>query len=102
LSIPFQTLKSLQKKNENKISVTLDTEELPNVVIAPFFPGPRKESWWLVVGSGEVLLFIKKFQFTKNQMVFDFEIALSDPNTPVKLFLMSDSFRSADQEIELK
>jgi len=98
----FPNIEVTPKRNENKISVTLDTEELPSVVIAPFFPGPRKESWWLVVGSGEVLLFIKKFQFAKNQMVFDFEIAPPDPNTPVKLFLMSDSYRSADQEIELK
>ncbi|KAI9710141.1 MAG: DEIH-box ATPase [Bogoriella megaspora] len=94
-----------------RISVEREVEEDEEVnteVHAPFFPGKKSESWWLVVGDEESksLLGIKRVNFgRKIETKLDFTPQEMGKKT-FTLYLMSDSYVGVDQaptfEVDVK
>ena len=77
-----------------------DEEEPDTTVEAPYYPAKKTENWWLVVGSGNSLLGIKKVIFGKALDV-KLEYTVPEPGEQeLKLLLISDSYVGVDQEKE--
>jgi pre-mRNA-splicing helicase BRR2 len=73
-------------------------------VFSPFFPGEKKESWWLVIGdmSNNSLLSLKRVSFrTKQSFVLEFLAPDQAGDYDLTLFCMCDSYLGCDQEIKL-
>jgi pre-mRNA-splicing helicase BRR2 len=74
-------------------------------VIAPSYPKPKVEGWWLVVGDvgRNVLMSIKRLTLQQRARV---KLDFVAPDTPgeynLVLYLMSDSYMGCDQEYEMK
>ena len=72
-------------------------------VIAPFFPVPKDEGWWLVIGQPETkqLLSIKRLTL---QHAYQCRLDFNAPDSPgthrYKLYFMCDSWVGCDQEYE--
>jgi pre-mRNA-splicing helicase BRR2 len=75
-------------------------------VVAPLFPKPKLESWWLIVGDPgqNSLLFIKRVNSvgrrTRTKLNFAAPADAGDYN--LKLYLISDSYMGVDQEYEME
>jgi pre-mRNA-splicing helicase BRR2 len=76
-----------------------DDEELKKEVHAPFYPGDKTESWWLVVGDQKEgsLLAIKKVAIGRS-LETRLEFTLEKPGRcDLTVFLVSDSYVGVDQ-----
>ncbi|KAK0672891.1 Sec63 Brl domain-containing protein [Cercophora samala] len=77
-----------------------EDEEYDPTVHAPFYPGKKTESWWLVVGEEKTkeLLAIKRITVGRNLNVrLEFTVPTAGHHE-LKLFFMSDSYMGVDQE----
>jgi pre-mRNA-splicing helicase BRR2 len=81
-----------------------DDEPTPvGPVSAPFFPTPKDEGWWLVVGEPETksLVSIKRLTL---QQAYKCRLDFAAPEQPgtyrYKLYLMCDAWVGCDQEYE--
>jgi len=73
-------------------------------VVAPFFPAPRTESWWLLVGDtkAKTLLTIKRVALAQSvnaQLQF---VAPAEGNHNLTLYAVCDSYAGCDQEYEFQ
>ena len=76
-----------------------EDEEPPATVHAPFYPAPKTENWWIVVGeeSTKTLLAIKRVTIAR-ALKTRLEVVLPTPGKhTLTLFLMSDSYVGVDQ-----
>lgn len=86
-----------------KVKIERDVEEdqeVDTTVHAPFYPGTKMETWWLVVGEEETksLLAIKKVTIQRRLEV-RLEYTVPTPGKKkLTLSLMSDSYVGVDQE----
>jgi pre-mRNA-splicing helicase BRR2 len=74
-------------------------------VIAPFFPKPKLEQYWLVIGDPEAnaLLSIKKITLgRKATPTLQFDAPKEAGSRELKLYLMCDSVQGADQVVSLR
>jgi pre-mRNA-splicing helicase BRR2 len=74
-------------------------------VIAPFFPKPKLEQYWLVIGDPEAnaLLSIKKITLgRKATPTLQFDAPKETGSRELKLYLMCDSVQGADQVVSLR
>eukprot|EP00124_Ichthyophonus_hoferi_P001685 Ihof_evm4s95 gene=Ihof_evmTU4s95 len=84
------------------IEVTLEREDDSadaGVVMAPFYPGRKEESWWLVVGdtAKNSLVSIKRITLTKSTTV-KLEFSAPEAGTHhLVLYFMCDSYMGCDQ-----
>lgn len=81
-----------------------DNSGVDTTVHAPFYPHPKMENWWLVVGeeSTKSLLAIKRATIGK-RLNIKLEYTVPTPGKhQVKLFLMSDSYVGVDLEEEFE
>jgi pre-mRNA-splicing helicase BRR2 len=82
----------------------LDEGEALGPVPAPYFPAPKAEGWWLVVGDAarNKLYAIKRVNLARTadvKLMFE----APEPGThQLTLFFMSDSWLGADQEFEFE
>lgn len=77
-----------------------EDEEYDPTVHAPFYPGKKTESWWLVVGEEKTkeLLAIKRITVGRKLNVrLEFTVPTAGHHD-LKLFFMSDSYMGVDQE----
>ena len=73
-------------------------------VSAPFFPGDKKEAWWIVIGdtSTNALLSLKRVNLRRKQKVGLEFLAPDDAGDyDLTLFCMSDSYLGCDQEYSM-
>jgi len=98
---------TITQRSTVTITVTLERDiegdkELPPV-FAPYYPKPKDEGWWLVLGSPQKnqLVSIKRVILQKrNKVKLDFEA--TEPGTHnYTLYFMCDSYMACDQEYEL-
>jgi len=82
----------------------IDEDQEVGPVVAPFYPKPKAEGWWLVFGDSKSnqLLSIKRVTLAKKTTA-----KLEFPAPPVgshvfKLYFMCDSYSGCDQEYEVK
>ncbi|KDE06013.1 pre-mRNA splicing factor [Microbotryum lychnidis-dioicae p1A1 Lamole] len=77
-------------------------DEVDQKVPAPFFPVPKIENWWLVVGEPKTkqLLSIKKVTVQRDLSV-KLDFTLPQGSHDLKLYFVSDSHLGADQEHEI-
>lgn len=76
-----------------------DDDEVKNEVHAPFYPGEKTESWWLVIGDQKerTLLTIKKVTIAR-KLETTLEFTLDKPGShELTVFLVSDSYLGVDQ-----
>ncbi|KAI5307250.1 DEIH-box ATPase [Ascosphaera pollenicola] len=81
-----------------------EDEEVDLTVSAPFYPGKKTESWWLVVGEEKTnsLLAVKPVVVQRNLNV-KLEYNVPTPGEhELTLFLMSDSYIGVDQDPKFK
>lgn len=75
------------------------------MVVAPLFPKPKMEAWWLIVGdpARNSLLFIKRVnKITKRTRTkLNFAAPAEAGDHDLKLFFICDSYMGADQEYDL-
>lgn len=75
-------------------------------VMAPLFPKPKLESWWLIVGDPgrNSLLFIKRVNSVgrRTRTKLNFAAPAEAGDHDLKLYLISDSYMGCDQEYELQ
>eukprot|EP00039_Didymoeca_costata_P018603 m.334150 g.334150 ORF g.334150 m.334150 type:complete len:2153 (-) comp17301_c0_seq1:1767-8225(-) len=73
-------------------------------VIAPHYPTPKTEGWWLVVGDPETnrLLANKRVTIGKEEQVTINFVAPSQGDHDLKLYLMCDAYQGCDQEFEFQ
>jgi pre-mRNA-splicing helicase BRR2 len=88
------------------VSVKLEREDADEAgpVHAPFFPKPKMENWWLVVGETKTnsLLAIKRVAFgasTAASLEFSAPSEVGKHN--LTLYFISDSWMGCDQEYDL-
>ncbi|KAJ4295696.1 Pre-mRNA-splicing helicase BRR2 [Collariella sp. IMI 366227] len=77
-----------------------EDEEFDPTVHAPFYPGRKTESWWLVVGEerSKSLLAVKRVSFARElSLRLEYTVPTAGRHA-LKLFLMSDSYVGVDQE----
>ncbi|KAJ2162499.1 Pre-mRNA splicing [Coemansia sp. RSA 552] len=81
-----------------------DEGEVPGPVVAPFFPQPRSESWWVVVGEAQTqsLLVVKRIAVGR-QLSTRVEFAAPDDEGrhKLKMYLMCDAYLGCDQEFDI-
>jgi pre-mRNA-splicing helicase BRR2 len=80
------------------------TNEVPQVY-APYYPRPRPEGWWLVIGdqANNHLISIKRVTFAKSATVkLDFTAPSEPGRAQYTLFFMCDSYTGCDQEYPLE
>jgi len=79
-----------------------DDEEPRGTVYAKYYPKPKKEAWWLVIGDEKenTLLSIKRLSNLdkKAAVTLQFEAPRKVGENELKLYLMSDSVMGCDQE----
>lgn len=96
------------KSNEPKeIIIKLERDEdMDDLnVVAPFYPFPKKESWWIVIGdaSSRQLYAIKKATIDKESQRIKMEFTI--PNAGhhnLSIWCMCDSYVDADKETSLE
>lgn len=73
-------------------------------MIAPHYPTPKTEGWWLVVGDPETnrLLANKRVTIGKEEQVTINFVAPSQGDHDLKLYLMCDAYQGCDQEFEFQ
>jgi pre-mRNA-splicing helicase BRR2 len=75
-------------------------------VVAPLFPKPKLESWWLIVGDPgqNSLLFIKRVNSVgrRTRTKLNFAAPAEAGDHDLKLYLISDSYMGCDQEYDLQ
>ena len=73
------------------------------VVCAPFYPAPRTESWWVLVGdtATKQLLTIKRVALAKNARATLQFVAPDAGEHQLTLYAVCDSYMGADQEYDL-
>ena len=72
-------------------------------VVAPFYPKPKDEAWWVVLGdpAEKTLLAIKRVTLVqKSQLKLEFKPPRAG-NLSLKLYAMCDSYVGCDQEYDL-
>eukprot|EP01084_Bolivina_argentea_P006503 12342_1 len=77
----------------------------PPQAVAPLYPKPKSEGWWIVVGDrkNNALLAVKRVNLaSKSHAKLGFMAPLSPGVHKLVLLLMSDSYTGADQEYEFK
>jgi pre-mRNA-splicing helicase BRR2 len=84
----------------------LKDDELEDLgkVFSAFFPGDKKESWWLVIGdmSNNTLMSLKRVSFrAKQSFALEFLAPEQAGDYDLTLFCMCDSYLGCDQEIKL-
>jgi pre-mRNA-splicing helicase BRR2 len=78
----------------------VDEQELGKVV-APLFPGEKKEAWWVIVGdlATNTLFSIKRVNLQRRkQLTLEFLAPEAAGDYDLTLFCMSDSYLGCDQE----
>mmetsp|Transcript_2687 Transcript_2687/g.8111 ORF Transcript_2687/g.8111 Transcript_2687/m.8111 type:complete len:460 (+) Transcript_2687:3-1382(+) len=73
-------------------------------VIAPFYPKPKIEAYWLVIGDPKenMLLSIKKVSLAKQaRFALEFDAPKSAGDHELKLYLMCDSVQGVDQVVDV-
>jgi pre-mRNA-splicing helicase BRR2 len=73
-------------------------------VIAPLFPGNKKEAWWVVIGdlSTNSLLSLKRVNLRRKQkLALEFLAPEDAGDYDLTLFCMSDSYLGCDQEYSI-
>jgi len=98
-----------QQKMVMQVTLTRDPddeeeEELKGVpiVVAPRYPQPKAEGWWLVVGNqvSNELIAIKRVAFKRRVMQERLEfVAPAQGQHKLMLYFMSDSYLGVDQEL---
>lgn len=98
---------SLFAGSESSVVVTLNREmdeDTDTVVRSRYFPFPKSESWWLVIGNSvkRELYGIKRIAITDAEKAVDLRFIIPESG-PQKLsiWLTSDSYLDVDKEIEL-
>lgn len=88
-----------------KLERDVEADEEPDTTVsAPFYPGTKVESWWLVVGEEKTnsLLAIKRVAVGK-QLEVKLEYIVPSPGEhELTLYLMSDSYAGVDQDPTFK
>ena len=89
-----------------------DEDDYPGPVIAPFFPIPKDEGWWLVIGDrkSKKLISIKRVPLhsasAKVSMRFECpsfdDDEVTEADVEYTLYFMSDSYLGCDQEYEME
>eukprot|EP01135_Chromosphaera_perkinsii_P009183 Nk52_evm18s1671 gene=Nk52_evmTU18s1671 len=96
-----------------KVNMTReDEDEYPGPVIAPFFPVPKDEGWWLVIGDRKTkkLISIKRVPLhsVSSKVTMKFECpgfedeSITEADVVYTLYFMSDSYLGCDQEYEVE
>ncbi len=93
------TLKiSLEREHE-------DDEDDIGPVIAPLYPAPKDEGWWLVIGDNKTndLLAIKRVNLVmQHTLSLQFSAPEKAGNYDLVLYFMCDSYMGVDQDFEFK
>jgi len=79
------------------------TSQAVTTAFAPRFPKIKDESWWLVLGTSEELLALKRVSIPeKREASFKLRFSVSrDLLQEVMLYLMSDCYLGLDQEYKV-
>ncbi|KAL7572112.1 hypothetical protein ACA910_001749 [Epithemia clementina (nom. ined.)] len=91
---------------ERELDDDLNEEELGAIgrVMAPLFPGEKREFWWVVIGDAtkNSLLALKRTNCLRNTKVRLEFLAPDEPGDyNLSLFCMSDSYLGCDQEYSI-
>lgn len=84
-----------------KVHLERDQAEIGKA-LAPFYPHPKDESWWLVVGDedSDVLLGIKRITFEQETDIDVAFVPQKAGEQKLKLYFMCDSYLGCDQDFE--
>jgi pre-mRNA-splicing helicase BRR2 len=86
------------------LAVQLEREGDPTKVHAPFYPTPKDEGWWLLVGNAKTneLCSIKRVSVAqRGKARLEFDAPETAGEYEYTLYFMSDSYLGCDQEYEL-
>lgn len=107
LSFESQTPIDGEAAKERMLTVRVQRTAAPGSVIAPWYPAPKEEAWWLVVGVREMLLAIKRFT-VETETTISVPLTLAEVGVEViqggasiKAYLICDSYVGADQELDV-
>ena len=86
------------------VSLSRDGEEEPGTVISPFYPKPKEEYWWIVVGQteGDKLLGIKRIHLKAEANLEVKFMAPEEGTHNLIVYLVCDSYIGCDQGDKLK
>ena len=99
---PISVVVTLEREGDDDDD---DNDTTPGTVVAPLFPKPKMEAWWLIVGdpARNSLLFIKRVNTitrkTKTRLNFAAPTEAGDHD--LKLYFICDSYMGADQEYDM-
>jgi pre-mRNA-splicing helicase BRR2 len=100
---PVQVVVELRRDVDEEELKDDELEDLGKVFSA-FFPGDKKESWWLVIGdmSNNTLMSLKRVSFrAKQSFALEFLAPEQAGDYDLTLFCMCDSYLGCDQEMKL-
>ncbi|KAG4304942.1 hypothetical protein PORY_001617 [Pneumocystis oryctolagi] len=103
ISFELEDPSSIVVGNQTFINITLtkEMEETNTLVCAPFFPIPKNEHWWVIIGDESSLLAIKKVTLQKTLSI---RLEFIPPNVgkhEYTLSCFSDSYIGVDQDIKM-
>jgi pre-mRNA-splicing helicase BRR2 len=100
---PVQVVVDLQRELDEDEMEEIDLDNIGKVS-SPFFPGDKKEAWWIVVGdmSNNTLLSLKRVNLQVKQTVtLEFLAPEEAGDYDLTLFCMCDSYLGCDQEMSM-
>ncbi|CDR46896.1 CYFA0S26e01288g1_1 [Cyberlindnera fabianii] len=102
--IPQETITSNEPA---RIQITVTRDDVPEdmTVVAPFYPFPHTENWWVLMGnkSTKELFGIKKVVLNKEEMDVNLEFTIPRAgHHELSIWCVCDSFIDCDKEITLQ
>ncbi|CUM63214.1 uncharacterized protein PRCAT00000784001 [Priceomyces carsonii] len=101
LSSPISSNDSKQLK----VVLERDEEMEDDSVIAPYYPFPKDESWWIVLGDADSrqLYAIKKTTINKELQAITLEFTIPNPgHHKLSIWCVCDSYVDADKEVSFE
>eukprot|EP00051_Salpingoeca_urceolata_P033013 m.18457 g.18457 ORF g.18457 m.18457 type:complete len:2150 (-) comp5725_c0_seq1:68-6517(-) len=110
VELEYDVVDSESLETEEPIQVVVklerdDAESQAGPAYAPFFPGKRPESWWIVIGETATnkLLSIKRISLVERARIVLPPFELSEAGKhELKVYFMCDAFAGCDQEYDLE
>jgi len=88
-----------------KVALERDMDVEVSAVVTPYYPKPKDEGWWLIVGDPDTdaLLSVKRVNLLRKSTSVKLDFVAPSPGEKTfMVYLMSDCWAGCDQEMELK
>lgn len=107
VELSYEMLKGATVNEPKQIVVNIERDEDMEdlIVVSERFPGPKSESWWLVVGDQETkqLYGIKKITIAKESQQIKMEFTIPNAGLhKLSLWCVCDSYVDADKEVSFE